>query len=117
MKLDTAIRRTLKSSEDKTLYEQKKSTDIRMVTKELLEYEREIDNAILRPDQFCSIVVNGANQSAFGLAHSVTKTKDEQEGALNVQSIGILDHHECSKLQLSSMTEEHETEANHIVEF
>lgn len=43
---------------------------------ERLEYCKTQEDATLFNDQFCSIIIDGANQSAFELPHYVSQTKD-----------------------------------------
>lgn len=93
-----------------------KKLHIEMVALERREYKMKRDRAILRPDDFCSIIVDGADQSAFGLPHFITTTKQVRGHAMKVKLVGLLEHGKPNKLRLLTMTEEHETGANHIVE-
>lgn len=86
------------------------------VTRERREYYKKRDRALLQPEQFCSIIVDGADQSAFGLPQFVTKTKDERGRSLKVCTIGVLEHKRHNQLHIFTMTEDQETGANHIVE-
>lgn len=86
------------------------------VSKERQEYQSKMESAILHPDQYCSICVDGADQSAFGLPHFTVQTKSVRGKALKVKLIGILEHSAEKRLHLYTMTEEYETGANHIVE-
>ena len=74
------------------------------------------DKARLQPDQFLSIIIDGADQSAFGLAHFMVKSKDDRGHALKVRLIGLLEHNQLNRLRLFTLTEEYPTGANHVVE-
>ncbi len=60
--------------------------------------------------------MDGADQRAYGLPHFITKTKEQKGLTLQVKVIGLLEHGVRNWLHLYTMTEEHETGANHIVE-
>lgn len=89
---------------------------MQVVTRERREYYKKRDNAVIHPEDCCSIIVPGADQSAFGLPHFVTKRKVENGHALKVKLIGVLEHRRHNQLYLFTMTEQHETGANHIIE-
>lgn len=42
--------------------------------------------------QNCSVVTDGADQSAFGLPHFMTTTKDAKGHAIRARAIGVLEH-------------------------
>ena len=48
--------------------------------------------ARLHSSKYCSIIVDGADQSAFGLPHFTTKPKSNRGHALKVKLIGLLEH-------------------------
>lgn len=66
--------------------------------------------------KFCSIIVDGAEQLAFGLPRFVTKTKDVRYRTMKISLTALLDHSKLNRLHLCTMTEEHETGAKHVVE-
>lgn len=86
------------------------------VTQERMEYQKKRDRARLDPGRYCSIIVDGADQSAFGLPHFTTATKNQRGHSLKVKLVGLLAHDVQNHLMLFTMTEEHATGANHIVE-
>lgn len=86
------------------------------VRRERLEYYKRRDQAILHSQDYCSVIVDGADQSAFGLPHFMVKTKSERGHAMKVRLIGLLEHGRENILRLFTLTEEHETGANHVVE-
>lgn len=86
------------------------------VTRERREYCRKKEQAILRPKDFLSIIIDGADQTAFSIPHFTTSTKDQRGHGLKVHLIGLLKHGATNQLHLYTMTENHETGSNHIVE-
>lgn len=86
------------------------------VARERRAYFMNQERAILTPDQAMSIIMDGADQSAFGLPHFTTITKDTRGHALKVKLIGLLQHDGQSRLNLYTMTENFETGANHVIE-
>ncbi len=112
LQLEGAIKR----KEDTRPIMVKKRAHNAMVSKERAEYSRKRNNAIRDPKRFCSVIIDGADQAAFGLPHFTTLTKDVRGNALKVRLIGILQHGSPNKLRLYTMTEEQQTGANHIVE-
>lgn len=69
------------------------------------------------PSKYCSIIVDGDDQSEFCLPHFCTSTKDTLGHSLKVRLVGVLDHViSRNKLSLFTMTEEYETGANHFIE-
>ena len=94
---------------------QKKSHNS-FVSRERLYYKMKRDKASLHPAEQWSIIMDGADQSAFGIPHFVEKTKGQRGHALKVKLVGILEHARENVLRLLTVTEEHETGSNHIVE-
>jgi len=95
----------------------RKREHLKMVSDERMEYQKKRDRTRLEPSVYCSVIVDGADQSAYGLPHFTTKTKDTSKGrGLKVHLIGALEHNVDNILHLFTMTEEHETGSNHIVE-
>lgn len=87
-----------------------------MVSRERRYYKKKRDRAILQPGDFCSIIVDGGDQSAFGLPHFTTVTEDTRENSLKLKLIGVLENCLQNRLTLMTLTEEHETGENHVVE-
>ncbi len=94
----------------------RKESHLKMVRDERMEYQKKRDRARLHPSEYCSIIVDGADQSAFGIPHFITKTKEQKGISLKVKVIGLLEHDVENRLMIFTMTEDHETGANHIVE-
>ena len=86
------------------------------IFRELLEYQTKKDRAKLHSRDYCSIIVDGADQSAFGLPHFTTTPKSQRGHAMKVKLIGLLEHRIENRLTLLTMTEEHATGANHVIE-
>ncbi len=110
---DAASARDFKSL---AIYRKKKSEHNGLIAMERREYKKKRDKAKLQPDQYLSIIVDGADQSAFGLPHFMIKTKDDGGHSLKVRLIGLLEHNQRNKLRLFTLTEEYPTGANHVVE-
>lgn len=86
------------------------------IARERQAYLMNQENAKLDPSEYMSIAVDGADQSAFGIPHFVTITKDTKGHALKVKLIGLLEHCMDKRVALYTMTEDHETGANHVIE-
>lgn len=86
------------------------------VAVERQEYKLKAELGSLRPSEYLSICVDGADQSAFSLPHFVQSVKDDRGHGLKVSLVGILQHGQPNKLNLFTMTENHEKGSNHIVE-
>ncbi len=93
-----------------------KRAHYQMISDERLEYKRKRDIATLHPSEAWSLIVDGADQKAYGLPHFITSTKSQRGEALKVKLIGLLEHGLENKLRLLTMTEEHKTGANHVIE-
>lgn len=105
----------VKSLPTKHILEQKARHDA-FISRERMAYTVKRDRARLEPSSYLSIIIDGADQSAFGLPHFVTSVKSARGHSLKVKLIGLLHHAIPNNLTLFTMTEDHETGANHIVE-
>ncbi len=74
-----------------------------------LEYASKRDKARRNPDSFCSLIVDGADQSAYGLPHLVYTTKAMRGDRLRVRLIGVKEHLPIPNIFLYLLTEEFET--------
>lgn len=110
--LKTAVLKRLSTVELKA----QKSSHLKRIWSERLSYKKNRDRAILDPNKYLSLIVDGADQSAFGLPHFTVKTKAERGHAIKVKLIGVLQHSTKNVLRLFTLTDEHETGANHIIE-
>lgn len=104
-----------KGMDTSSLKEQKRSHRL-LIEMERREYKKKREQAMLHPDRYCSIIMDGADQSAFGLPHFMVKTKDVRGHSLKVKVVGVLDHGRPNRVTFLTMTEEQETGANHIIE-
>ena len=59
--------------------------------------------AKLEPNRYLSIIVDGADQSAYGLPHFCTLTKDQRGHAMKVKLVGILEDAVVNKLVLFTL--------------
>lgn len=112
MALHTAV--VHRKPTDELKYQRKRHLDY--IRRERLEYKKNRDRAILEPNSCISLIIDGADQSAFGLPHFTTKVKSERGHSLKVKLVGVLQHAIKNKLRLYTLTEEHKTGANHIIE-
>lgn len=87
-----------------------------MVRAERREYQQKSERACLYPKQFTSLIIDGADQSAFGLPHFPVSVKAVVGKAIKAKLVGVLEHGLPKRLSLFTMTAELETGANHIVE-
>jgi len=71
---------------------------------------------LINPDVVYSIIIDGADQSAFGLPHFVLSTKGERGNSLKVKMVGVMEHGAATRSSLFLMTGEFETGANHVIE-
>lgn len=114
--LRASIQHAITNRIDATELRRQKAVHREMIQKERREYKKKRDNAVVYPDRFCSIIVDGADQSAYGLPHFVVKSKDARGHSLKVKVVGVLEHGKPHRAHLMTLTEDHETGANHIVE-
>jgi len=88
----------------------------KFITTERMEYYLVKQRAAHNPSIVCSLIIDGADQSAFGIPHFTFKTKTEKGHAMKVRLVGVLDHGVVHSPSLFLLTEQFETGANHIVE-
>ncbi len=114
--INTSLENALKNRSDTMNILTRKRDHMDYVNRERLEYRRKRNNAIREPSKYCSLIMDGADQSAYGLPHFTTTTKDVKGQSMKVRLIGVLQHASTNTLRLYTMTEEHKTGANHIIE-
>lgn len=85
----------------------KRSSHKCRVRKERREFYNKRDRGGLFLANFCSIIDDGADQSAFGLPHFVEKARQQSASDLKVRLIGILQHKRANMQHLCTITEEH----------
>ena len=89
----------------------------RFVEMERMQYYKNREAARISPHKFASIIIDGASQSCFELPHWPYETKGTQRGhKIRVHVTGILEHACPNKLMLLTITEEHKTGSNHVIE-
>ena len=89
---------------------------LNMVKEERRQYSHRKEQARKQPTKYMSIVVDGADQKAFGLPHVLENSKSDRGHKLKVKCVGCLQHASTNKLRLYIMTDELLTGANHIIE-
>lgn len=77
----------LKSNQDTTELRRQKKAHLDLVQAERREYRKKREKAIINSQHVCSIIVDGADQSAFGLPHFTVKSKDSRGNALKVKLV------------------------------
>ena len=114
--LRDALKKAATEKSDTSVLLQRRRAHHDMVARERREYRRKKDLARLNPSGNCSIIIDGADQSAFGLPHFATNTKDMRGITMKVRLVGLLEHAVNNHLYLFTLTEEFETGANHVIE-
>ena len=114
------LRRALQNAITKSLPTKdiilRKNKHLDFINRERMMYTLRRDRARLDPSSFLSIIIDGADQSAFGLPHFTTSVKTARGHSLKVKLVGLLHHAVPNNLHLFTMTDDHATGANHIVE-
>ncbi len=111
-----ALENAVKHGLDTEPIRRRRKAHIEFVAKERLEYKKKRDRAIIDPTKYASIILDGADQSRFGLPHFTTSTKAERGHSIKIKLLGLLEHCRPNRLHLYTLTEEFETGANHIIE-
>ncbi len=114
--LRATLRETVLKGGDTSALKARTREHLKMVSDERMEYQMKRDRTRLEPSSYCSVIVDGADQSSYGLPHFTTKTKSTKGESLKVHLIGALEHNVENILHLFTMTQEHQTGSNHIVE-
>ena len=115
-RLRSALKDAILQSKSTVDIRRQKSEHNSFIRRERLVYQMKRDRARLQQSDYCSIIVDGADQSAFGLPHFTSSTKGQRGHAMKVKLVGLLEHGIQNMLYLFTMTEEMQTGANHIVE-
>lgn len=108
----------LRDEETLNLLIERYAHHLRFVKGERDGYEVRQSLAEENPSKYCSIILDGADQTNFGLPHFPTSTKSDKGHKLKCKIVGCLEHvlRGGEKLSLYAMTEEYETGANHVIE-
>ncbi len=112
----TALKEAISTGQDTEEIRRRKKIHLQFIADERMYYQKKRDRARLEGARYCSVIVDGADQSAFGLPHFTSSTKSQRGQAMKVKLVGVLEHSIENALTLHTMTEEHATGANHIVE-
>lgn len=67
------------------------------------------------PTHYCSMIVDDATRSAFGLPHFLASTKADRGRVLKTRLVSLLKHSNPPRLSLFTMTEEYKIGANHVI--
>ena len=115
-RIRTGLReRILEGNSTDDIKEQRRE-HLKFVYDERMYYQKKKDRARLNSANICSVILDGADQTAFGIPHKTTTPKSQRGHALKVKLVGLLEHKLEPQLLLYTMTQEHQTGANHIVE-
>ena len=114
--LRTALREHIISGANTSSVKDRRKKHIQFVARERMEYQKKKDRARTHSNDYLSIIIDGADQSAFGLPHFTTSTKSQRGHAMKVKLVGLLEHQVENKLSLLTMTQEHATGSNHVIE-
>lgn len=86
------------------------------VASERRGYELRKLQSCREPKHYLSLVIDGADQSSYGLPHFLQKSKEDKGHKIAVKIVGVLMHGVENDLYLFSMVEGFETGANHVIE-
>ncbi len=73
--LRTTIKEAVSKRQNTKELIRQKAEHIADIKRERLEYKKKRDNAVLHPSEYKSVIIDGADQTAFGLPHFTVKTK------------------------------------------
>lgn len=74
------------------------------------------EKAKLHPNHYCPVIFDGADRSAFGLPFFGWKTSRCPRTCVDVGQMELTDHLGPNKFIMFTISEEHETGANHVME-
>lgn len=94
---------------------EERRSHINFIACERLDKKKKRDKAKQDPGRFLSLIIDGADQSDFGLPHIPVKTKSQTGYVMKVRQIGSLQRAVKNKLLLLRMMEDFESGANHII--
>ncbi len=114
--LRSQLRNKVVKGESTEAIKARRSSHLSFISRERMEYQKKRDRTRLHGNDFCSLIIDGADQSAFGLPHFTSTPKSQRGHALKVKLVGLLEHRLSNKLTLLTMTQEHQTGANHVIE-
>lgn len=112
----TALQKAATDGTDTKLLLAQRDAHVTFVAEERRYYRMKTEMAKGDPGDYLSLAIDGADQKNYTLPHFSTHTKDERGHGLAVHLVGVLIHASISQLRLFTMTDEHATGSNHIVE-
>ena len=112
----TQLRNRILYGESTAEIRSRRSAHLSFVTRERTTYQKKKDRGRLVSSEYCSLIIDGADQTAFGLPHFTTATKAQRGHAMKVKLVGLLEHRLQTRLTLMTMTQEHQTGSNHVIE-
>lgn len=112
----TLLRERIMAGHSTSTIKERREDHLNFISRERMEYQKKKDRARTHGSDFCSIIIDGADQSAFGLPHFTTTPKSQRGHAMKVKLVGLLEHRLQNRLSLATMTQEHQTGANHVIE-
>lgn len=86
------------------------------LVKDQCTYHLKMEVAKFEPTSYMSIVVNGMHQTKFLFRHFTTYTNDELGNRIYVHLVGVLIHAAVIQLLPSTMTDDHATGSNLVIE-
>ena len=95
---------------------QQRMSHLQMIAAERRGYTMRKELSSSSPTEYYSIIVDGADQTAYGLPHFVRSSKSDRGHKIKVRCVGILEHLQVNHLTLFTLTSEFETGANHVIE-
>ena len=80
------------------------------------DYEYRRDLSKRHPEKYLSLIVDGADQTSYGLPHFVFGTKEDRGEKMQMKIVGVLEHEMHKQLTLLTLTDDFESGANHVIE-
>lgn len=99
-----------------TNWKTRKMAHVAIIMRAQQEYLKKQGRANLHTDSYCSIIIDGAEKSAFGISDFISRSKKKNGKAMKVKLICVQEHLKPSRVHLFTMTEEQETGFNHVME-
>ena len=86
------------------------------VERERRDYEKRRELSKRYPAKYLSLIIDGADQTSYGLPHFVFATKEDKGEKIQMMIAGMLQHGMRKQLTLFTLTDDYESDANHIIE-
>lgn len=107
--IQASLKQAISLRQDTTRLKELNLEHVEIVARERRFYKKKRDEAILDRSRYMSIVIDGADQSAYGLPHFCVHTKAEPGMAIKVRLVGFLQHSQPNRLLFMTMREEFES--------